>query len=106
MSDPNAGLDDLQMMLAPERWPNYVTREGSEELGIKGVGLLPLKHLDAPHPAGQGVLSAKVGTDGSIVYGWEWKANLWGLELPKPEHTAAGGRELVRLLVQCGWVVD
>lgn len=99
MSDPNATLTDLEMMLAPERWPNWIA-------DLK-LGVLPLKHYDAPHPAGQGLLYARTDSQDQIEWTWAWKENLWDRsQAVSRDHTVFGGQELIRLLVQCGWVVD
>lgn len=98
--DPNADLSDLEMMLDPTRWPNFIPD--------KQMGILPLKHPDADwkDDAAFGVLAAAKSQDGWL-YSWEWKANLAALKAsPDPKHIAQGMQELVRLLVQCGWVVD
>lgn len=104
MKDPNADISDLEMMLNPDRWPNYVPQAKS--------GLLPLKNPDAFEThgfseAGFGILISRFIDGIGWQYVWEWKAKIHSMPVtPSPDHIAQGGQELIRLLVQCGWVVD
>lgn len=98
IKDPNADLTDLEMMLSPERWPNWSADAK--------IGILPLKHRDGTGDEGYGLLMARAIADGKFEYAWEWKAMLFDLKQPVFDHSATGSQELIRLLVQCGWVVD
>ncbi len=102
MKDPNADLTDLEMMLDPTRWPNFNHLYG---------GVLPLKHPDALSEAfsdaGFGILIVRKDDKLGWVYQWEWKRKIHDLgAAPDFNHIVNGGQELIRLLVQSGWVVD